>query len=170
MNPEIVIHPFNQSDWSDISRIYKEGIATGMATFETQVPDWNQWDQSHIKSCRLKAVINNQIVGWAALAPTSKRDVYKGVVEVSIYITSKSRNLGIGKLLLAKLIEESEQKGFWTLQAGIFSNNTASIKLHTSLGFRIIGYREKIGKLKDIWYDNTILERRSKLPQGQVSE
>ncbi|AXT51650.1 N-acetyltransferase family protein [Aquimarina sp. BL5] len=162
MNPEIVIQPFNQSDWSHISRIYKEGIATGMATFETQVPDWDQWDQTHTRSCRLKAVINNEIVGWVALAPASKRDIYKGVAEVSIYITSKYHNLGIGKLLLTKLIEESEQEGFWTLQAGIFSNNTASIKLHTSLGFRIVGYREKIGKLQGTWYDNTILERRSK--------
>lgn len=162
MNPEIVIQPFNQQDWSYISRIYKEGIATGMATFETQVPDWDQWDQTHTRSCRLKAVINNEIVGWAALAPASKREIYKGVAEVSIYITSKYRNLGIGKLLLTKLIEESEREGFWTLQAGIFSNNTASIKLHTSLGFRIVGYRENIGKLQGTWYDNTILERRSK--------
>ncbi|WP_299258509.1 GNAT family N-acetyltransferase [uncultured Aquimarina sp.] len=162
MNPETTIQHFNQPDWSHISRIYKEGITTGMATFETQVPDWSQWDQTHIRSCRLKAIINDEIVGWAALTSTSKRNVYKGVAEVSIYITSKCRNLGVGKLLLAKLIEESEQEGFWTLQAGIFSNNTASIKLHTSLGFRIIGYREKIGKLKTVWYDNTILERRSK--------
>ncbi|MFD2563877.1 GNAT family N-acetyltransferase [Aquimarina rubra] len=153
---------FDQSDWTDVSRIYKEGINTGIATFETKVPVWEQWNQTHIQSCRLKAVLNNEIVGWAALAPTSKREVYKGVAEVSIYITSKYRNLGIGKLLLTKLIEDSEQEGFWTLQAGIFSNNTASIQLHTSLGFRIIGYREKVGKLQETWYDNTILERRSK--------
>ncbi|WP_299433118.1 GNAT family N-acetyltransferase [uncultured Aquimarina sp.] len=163
MNSQIEIQSFNQSDWSHISRIYKEGIATGMATFETQVPDWDQWDQTHIRSCRLKAVINNEIVGWAALAPTSKREVYKGVAEVSIYITSNRRNLGIGKLLLTKLIEESEKEGFWTLQAGIFSNNIASIQLHISLGFRVIGYREKVGRLHKDWFDNTILERRSKI-------
>ncbi|WP_299221093.1 GNAT family N-acetyltransferase [uncultured Aquimarina sp.] len=162
MNSKIKIQSFNQSDWSYIAKIYKEGIDTGIATFETNVPDWNQWNQSHSKSCRLKAVLKNEIIGWAALSPVSNRDVYSGVAEVSIYITSKYRNFGIGKLLLAKLIEESEQEGFWTLQAGIFSNNAASIKLHTSLGFRIIGYREKVGKLQETWHDNTILERRSK--------
>ncbi|MHA7055785.1 N-acetyltransferase family protein [Aquimarina sp. M1] len=156
------IKPFNQSDWSDISRIYKEGIDTGIATFETTVPVWEQWNRSHIKSCRLKAVINKEIVGWTALTPISKREVYKGVAEVSIYITSKYQNFGIGKLLLANLIEQSEKEGFWTLQAGIFSENKASIILHSALGFRIIGYREKIGKLNQKWYDNTILERRSK--------
>ncbi|MDH7447509.1 GNAT family N-acetyltransferase [Aquimarina sp. 2201CG14-23] len=162
MNTEINIQPFNQSDWPDIARIYKEGIETGMATFETSIPTWRAWDNIHTKPCRLKAVLNAEIVGWAALGPVSTRDVYRGVAEVSIYITSKYRNLGIGKLLLEELIEVSEKEGFWTLQAGIFSNNIASIRLHTSLGFRIIGYREKVGKLNQTWYDNTVLERRSK--------
>ncbi len=162
MNESLQIAHFTQADWPEIAEIYKEGIATGIATFETVVPFWETWDASHHKSCRLKAVSAHKIVGWAALSPTSKREVYKGVAEVSIYITSTYRNLGIGALLLSKLIEESEAVGFWTLQAGIFSNNQASIKLHKSLGFREIGYREKIGKLNDIWYDNTILERRSK--------
>ncbi|SEM06094.1 phosphinothricin acetyltransferase [Aquimarina amphilecti] len=162
MKSKIEILTFSEEDWQDIAKIYKEGIDTGMATFETRIPKWEQWNQVHIGSCRLKAVLNNEIIGWAALAPVSTRDVYRGVAEISIYITSNRRNLGIGKLLLTKLIEESEKKGFWTLQAGIFSNNKASIDLHTSLGFRVIGYREKIGKLSNIWYDNTILERRSK--------
>ncbi|MBW1298489.1 GNAT family N-acetyltransferase [Aquimarina litoralis] len=162
MIAKVEITSFTEQDWPDISTIYKEGIDTGLATFETKIPEWDRWNQSHINSCRLKAVINNETVGWAALSPTSSRKVYKGVAEVSIYITSKHRNLGIGRLLLASLIEESEKEGFWTLQAGIFSNNHASIKLHTTLGFRIIGFREKIGKLNNIWYDNTILERRSK--------
>ena len=163
MNSQIKILTFNEVDWQDIAKIYKEGMATGMATFETSIPNWDQWNQTHIPACRLKAVLNNKIIGWAALAPTSKREVYKGVAEVSIYITSNCRNLGVGKLLLSKLIEESEKEGFWTLQAGIFSNNLASIQLHVSLGFRVIGYREKVGKLNQIWYDNTILERRSKI-------
>ncbi|AXT57621.1 N-acetyltransferase family protein [Aquimarina sp. AD1] len=162
MKSKIEILTFSEEDWQDIAKIYKEGIDTGMATFETKIPKWEQWNQVHIRSCRLKAVLNNEIIGWAALAPVSTRDVYRGVAEISIYITSNRRNLGVGKLLLTKLIEESEKKGFWTLQAGIFSNNKASIHLHTSLGFRVIGYREKIGKLSNIWYDNTILERRSK--------
>ncbi|MEW7289174.1 GNAT family N-acetyltransferase [Aquimarina sp. 2304DJ70-9] len=162
MKPNIQIAAFTKTDWPVISTIYKEGMDTQMATFETQVPTWEVWHASHIKSCRLKAIIKDEIAGWAALSPTSKREVYKGVAEVSIYITSKYRNLGIGKLLLSKLIEKSEAEGFWTLQAGIFSNNIASIAMHKSLGFREIGYREKVGKLNDIWYNNTILERRSK--------
>ncbi len=162
MKPKIEILAFNEKDWQDIAKIYKEGIDTGIATFETKIPKWEQWNQAHIQSCRLKAVLNNEIIGWVALAPVSTRDVYKGVAEVSIYITSNRRNLGVGKLLLTKLIKESEQNGFWTLQAGIFSINNTSIHLHTSLGFRVIGYREKVGKLSNTWYDNTILERRSK--------
>ncbi len=162
MQNKVQIQNFDQNDWISISKIYKEGINTGIATFETEIPDWNQWDHSHISSCRLKAVRNTKIVGWAALSPTSKRKVYTGVAEVSIYITSKRRNIGVGKLLLEKLIFESEKGGFWTLQASIFTKNKASIGLHKSLGFREIGYREKIGKLHDIWHDNVILERRSK--------
>ncbi len=162
MNTSIQITYFTEAEWPTISTIYKEGIDTKMATFETRIPSWKTWDMSHIKSCRLKAIIKDEIAGWAALSPTSKREVYKGVAEVSIYITSRFRNLGVGKLLLSRLIEESEAEGFWTLQASIFSNNIASIALHTSLGFREVGYREKVGKLDDIWYDNTILERRSK--------
>ncbi|MBQ4818933.1 GNAT family N-acetyltransferase [Aquimarina sp. MMG016] len=163
MNNNIQIQSFTESDWDEIAKIYKEGIETGRATFETKVPAWAQWNASHITSCRLKAsIVGDKIVGWAALSPTSKREVYKGVAEVSIYITPKHQNIGLGKLLLSRLIEESETCGFWTLQAGIFSNNLPSIALHKSLGFREIGYREKIGKLHGIWYDNTILERRSK--------
>ncbi|WP_281987849.1 GNAT family N-acetyltransferase [Aquimarina aggregata] len=163
MVSNIKIAYFNQNDWSQIATIYKEGIDTGIATFETQIPTWEQWDIAHITSCRIKAVLHDKVVGWAALTPTSKREVYKGVAEVSIYITSKCRNLGVGKLLLSQLINESEKHGFWTLQASIFSLNIPSINLHKSLGFREIGYREKVGKLDNIWYDNTILERRSTL-------
>jgi len=146
MNSNIQIEHFSKSDWYEISTIYQEGIATGIATFETKVPSWETWDTTHTVSCRLKAIVNQEIAGWAA----------------SIYITTKFRNLGIGTLLLSALIKESESAGFWTLQAGIFSQNKASIVLHKSLGFREIGFREKIGKLNNIWYDNTILERRSK--------
>jgi len=163
MNTKIEITPFDHTNWPSIAKIYKEGIDTQMATFETQIPAWEVWDNSHLKSCRLKAVFEDTLVGWAALSPTSKREVYKGVAEVSIYITSSHRNLGIGSLLLSQLIKESEIQGFWTLQASIFSQNKSSIALHKSQGFREIGYREKIAKLNDIWYDNTILERRSNL-------
>lgn len=155
--------PFTEKDWITISQIYKEGITTGMATFETQIPTWNDWNALHIKTCRIKAISNNILIGWAALSPVSKREVYKGVAEISIYISTNYRKLGVGKILLTQLINESEKAGFWTLQAGIFSHNKASIALHKSLGFREIGYREKIAKLNNIWYDNTILERRSKI-------
>ncbi|WP_438710444.1 N-acetyltransferase family protein [Aquimarina muelleri] len=155
--------PFTKQDWIAVSQIYKEGIATGIATFETQIPTWNDWNALHIKTCRIKAFNDNTIIGWTALSPTSKRNTYKGVAEISIYISTKHRNLGIGKILLEKLINESEKAGFWSLQASIFSDNKASIALHKSLGFREIGYREKIGKLNNIWYDNTILERRSEI-------
>ena len=162
MSTDIAISNFTHQDWSVISEIYRQGIATGIATFETQIPSWEQWDATHINSCRFKAEMNNEIVGWAALSPVSKREVYRGVAEVSIYIASDFRKLGIGKLLLQHLIKESEAEGFWTLQAGIFSQNKASIALHKALGFREIGFREKVAKLHDIWYDNTLLERRSK--------
>ena len=162
MSANITITNFTQEDWPVISEIYRQGIATGIATFETQIPSWEQWDATHITSCRLKAEMNNEITGWAALSPASKREVYRGVAEVSIYIASKFRKLGIGKLLLQHLIKESEAQGFWTLQAGIFSQNKTSIALHKALGFREIGFREKVAKLHDIWYDNTLLERRSK--------
>lgn len=163
MNQTVLISNFTQQDWPYIAEIYKEGIKTNMATFETEIPNWKQWNNTHIQACRLKAVQNDIVIGWAALSPTSKRDVYQGVAEVSIYITSKYRNLGIGKLLLSNLINQSEKEGFWTLQASIFSQNASSIALHESQGFRVIGFREKIGKLHDNWYDNTILERRSKI-------
>ncbi|SHJ67185.1 GNAT family N-acetyltransferase [Aquimarina spongiae] len=162
MSTDIAISNFTHQDWLVISEIYRQGIATGIATFETQIPSWEQWDATHITSCRFKAEMNNEIAGWAALSPVSKREVYRGVAEVSIYIASNFRKLGIGKLLLQYLIKESEAEGFWTLQAGIFSQNKASIALHKALGFREIGFREKVAKLHDIWYDNTLLERRSK--------
>ncbi|WP_108867478.1 GNAT family N-acetyltransferase [Aquimarina aquimarini] len=163
MNNSIKIKKITKQDWPSISAIYQEGIDTGIATFETKVPTWKNWNISHIKPCRFKAIIDNCIAGWIALSPASKRKVYQGVAEISIYITSEYRGLGIGRLLLSSAIEESENVGIWTLQAGIFSQNKASISLHTSLGFRIIGYREKIAQLNGIWYDNTILERRSNI-------
>ncbi|WP_025741270.1 GNAT family N-acetyltransferase [Aquimarina pacifica] len=163
MTQTLDIATFSEQDWPVISAIYKEGITTGQATFETKVPTWKLWNTTHLTSCRLKATLNNNTVGWAALSPVSKREVYHGVAEVSIYITSKLRGFGIGKLLLSTLIKKSEQEGFWSLQASIFSQNKVSIALHKSLGFREIGYKEKIAKLNNTWYDNTILERRSKL-------
>ncbi|MBR9853176.1 MAG: N-acetyltransferase [Algicola sp.] len=149
------------SDWSDVSRIYLEGISTGFATFETQSPSHEQWNKAHIKECRLVAEQDGIIMGWAALSPVSSRCVYGGVGEVSVYIAHLSRGKGVGKLLMLQLITESEKAGFWTIQSGIFPENTASIKLHEKVGFRYIGKRERIGKVNGVWKDNLLFEKRS---------
>jgi phosphinothricin acetyltransferase len=150
-------------DWDAVKTIYESGIATGIATFETAAAEWEHWNMSHLVFGRLIAVVENVVVGWAALSNVSGRCVYGGVAEVSVYVADKHKGMGIGKKLLNHLIEESEVNGIWTLQAGIFTENIASIKLHEAVGFRVIGYRDKIGKLKNTWKDNLILERRSKI-------
>ncbi|MBW8242958.1 GNAT family N-acetyltransferase [Muricauda oceani] len=157
----MIVRTMNASDWEDVSRIYLEGIATGFATFETKAPSYDQWDSAHTKQCRLVAESDGEILGWAALSPVSSRCVYGGVGEVSVYISDKSRGKGIGKLLMQHLIEESEKAGLWTIQSGIFPENTASIKLHEKAGFRYIGKRERVGKIHGIWKDNLLFERRS---------
>jgi phosphinothricin acetyltransferase len=126
------------------------------------VPSYDVWNEKFIKTCRLVAVDGNLVVGFAVLSQVSKREVYKGVAEVTIYITESQRGKGIGRQLLDALVFESENEGFWTLQAGIFSLNEASIELHKKCGFRIVGLREKIGKRNSIWHDNVLMERRSK--------
>lgn len=147
--------------WLEVAKIYEQGIATGNATFQTHAPEWEHWDQSHAAQVRLVAVNNENVSGWAAISTVSNRPVYSGVGEVSVYIDPAFQGRGVGKLLLEQLIALSEQHGFWTLQAGIFPENTASLKLHASLGFRIIGRREKIGKMNNVWRDTVLLERRS---------
>lgn len=150
-------------DWKIVKIIYESGIATGVATFETSAPIWENWNSGHLQFGRFVATIENEIVGWTALSPVSSRCVYGGVAEISVYVSETHRGKGVGKLLLNNLIINSEQNGIWTLQAGIFTDNIASVQLHESVGFRVIGHREKIGKLKDKWKDNFILERRSKI-------
>lgn len=152
------------ADWQEVSRIYLEGIATGFATFETSAPSYEAWNDAHMSSCRLVAAIDEEkIAGWAALSPVSSRCVYGGVAEVSVYVGSDSRGKGIGKLLMATLIKESEAEGLWTIQSGIFPENESSIELHKKMGFRYIGKREKVGKLHGVWKDNLLFERRSKI-------
>lgn len=148
-------------DWPQVAAIYSEGIATGHATFETTAPSFAVWDQSHLSAPRLVARQNELIAGWAALSPVSRRDVYRGVAEVSVYVSAASRGSGIGRLLLAALIDESEQNGIWTLQAGIFPENPASLALHRACGFRDVGRRERIAKMNGVWRDTLLLERRS---------
>jgi L-amino acid N-acyltransferase YncA len=149
--------------WEVVKRIYEEGIATGNATFQTSAPSWEEWNKDHLTTARFIAVDNHEILGWAALTPVSGRCVYAGVAEVSVYVAALARSKGVGKKLLEALINASEQNNLWTLQAGIFPENTASIKLHEANGFRIIGTREKIGKMNGVWRDTVLLERRSKV-------
>ncbi|UJH68695.1 GNAT family N-acetyltransferase [Allomuricauda sp. SCSIO 65647] len=159
----MTIRKMTKKDWPSVAQIYAEGIATGLATFESEVPDYGSWNASHTDSCRLIAEQEGNVVGWAALSPVSSRCVYGGVGEVSVYVGKDSRGHGIGKLLLQELIIGSEAEGYWTLQSGIFPENEASIKLHEKLGFRFLGKRERIGKtLNGIWKDNLLFERRSK--------
>ena len=129
-----------------VSKIYAEGITTGIATFETKVPSFEVWNNKFIKKCRLVAEINDQVIGFAVLSKVSKRKVYNGVAEVTVYIAQDERGKGFGKRLLEALVYDSEKEGFWTLQAGVFSTNKASIELHKKCGFRVVGVREKIGK------------------------
>ncbi len=147
--------------WPAVRRIYLEGIATGNGTFEIEAPSWEKWDSSHLPNCRLVAQEESKVLGWAALSPVSSRRVYAGVAEVSVYVAEAARGRGIGKSLLSALIDSSEDRGLWTLQAGIFPENAVSIALHKSLGFREVGRRERIGKMGDQWRDVVLLERRS---------
>ena len=147
--------------WKPVRKIYEEGIATGNATFQTSSPSWEEWDKAHSAKPRLVAVDNNEVMGWAALTPVSGRCVYAGVGEVSVYVRAAARGKGIGKKLLLALIEESEKENFWTLQAGIFPENTTSLSIHEACGFRIIGTRERIGQINGVWRDTVLLEKRS---------
>jgi L-amino acid N-acyltransferase YncA len=148
-------------DWEYVAQIYFEGIQTGNATFQLDKPTYEEWDFEHLKQCRIVAVANNQIIGWVALTPVSGRCIYAGVAEVSIYVSDNHRGHKVGASLLNKLILESEIEKLWTLQAGIFPENIPSIKLHERLGFREVGYREKIGKINGIWRNSLLFERRS---------
>lgn len=155
------IEVLSPADWPSVARIYAEGIATGDATFETDVPAWETWDAAHLPHSRFVARDADGIVGWAALSPVSERCAYGGVAEVSVYVADGRRGRGIGHRLLAALVASSEAAGIWTLQAGIFPENEASIGLHRRHGFRTVGVRERLGRLGDRWRDVVLLERRS---------
>jgi L-amino acid N-acyltransferase YncA len=160
-NISLEIRPMLPSDWPTVRAIYREGIDTGNATFEEQPPDWEEWDSAHLRDGRLVAVLEGRVVAWASLTSVSGRCVYAGVAEASIYIAAAMRGKGIGGELMETLIKESEEKGYWTLQAGIFPENEASMALHQKYGFRIIGVRERLGKMDERWRDVMLLERRS---------
>ena len=177
-----VIETMRPEDWPAVRVIYLEGIATGNATFETEAPSWDAWDTAHAREPRLIARESSEagragapaafgaardprgaILGWAALTPVSGRCVYAGVGDLSVYVATSARGRGLGKALLKALVTESERAGIWTLQAGIFPENEASLALHRSCGFREVGRRERIGKMNGVWRDVMLLERRSQI-------
>lgn len=149
------------ADWPAVRAIYLEGIATGNATFETEAPPWEVWDQKQLAAPRLVARDGGEVLGWAALSRVSARDCYRGVCEVSVYVASSGRGRGVGRQLLGALVAGAEEAGIWTLQASIFPENEASIALHERCGFRIVGRRERIARLNGMWRDTLLLERRS---------
>jgi phosphinothricin acetyltransferase len=159
----VEIRDLRPLDWPEVARIYEEGIGTGDATFELDVPSWAAWDAAHLPEHRLVVSLDGEVVGWAALSPVSERACYEGVAEHSIYIAERMRGLGFGRQLLAVLISSSETGGIWTLQSGIFPENAASLALHASLGFRVVGVRERLGRRHGAWRDVLLLERRSEV-------
>ena len=155
-----MIDRMTPDDWERVRSIYLEGIRGGNATFETDAPSWEKWDEGHLPIGRLVMRDEAEVLGWAALSPVSKRAVYRGVVEVTVYVAECDRGKGIGRALLEALIAESEKNGIWTLQASIFPENTASIELHLRCGFREVGRRERIAMLNGVWRDTLLFERR----------
>ena len=159
----ISVRDLRPGDWPEVARIFREGIATGNATFETAVPSWAAWDTAHVADHRLVAERNGLVVGWIALVPVSPRECYAGVAEVSAYVGERARGKGVGAELLAALVESSEPAGIWTLETGVFPENETSLRLLQRFGFRIVGTRERIGRLHGIWRDVVFLERRSEV-------
>ncbi len=143
-----------------MAAIFAEGIATGVATFETAVPTWDAWDAAHLPEHRLVAELDGDVAGWVALVPYSRREVYSGVGEESVYVAERARGRGVGRALLEAVIESARAGGLWTLQAGIFPENAASLAVHHALGFREVGVRERIGRLDGVWRDVVLLELR----------
>ena len=158
---DLELKKMKDEDWPAVREIYLAGIATGEATFETEPPDWSDWNAAHLVPGRIVAQQEGQVIGWAALSPVSGRCVYAGVAEVSVYVAVEARGRDVGRALLMELCDQSEMQGLWTLQAGIFPENKASLALHRGCGFRQVGRRERIGKMDGHWRDVILMERRS---------
>lgn len=159
-SPRCAVGPLERADWPAVAAIYEEGIRTGNATFETEVPSFEEWDASH-PTHRLVAKVDGAVVGWAALSPVSRRACYAGVVENSVYVAAEARGQGVGRALLDRLIRDAEAAGIWTIQTSIFPENTPSLALHERCGFRRVGTRERIARLDGVWRDTVLMERRS---------
>jgi L-amino acid N-acyltransferase YncA len=160
---QVAIAALGPGDWDDVARIYAEGIETRLATFETEVPSWQAWDRAHLPEHRFTAREDGRAAGWAALAPVSSRCVYVGVAEVSVYVAAGARGRGVGTALLSALVASSEAGGVWTLEAGILPENEASVRMHERCGFRVVGRRERLGRMDGEWRDVLLLERRSRV-------
>jgi L-amino acid N-acyltransferase YncA len=157
----VEIHTLRADDWPAVAEIWSAGIATGNATFETEVPSWDEFERTRLPGHRLVAVEGDEVVGWAALTPTSSRECYAGVAENSVYVASGARGQGVGLALLGALVAGAEKAGIWTIQTSVFPENEASLALHLRVGFRVVGRRERIAQLGGLWRDTLLLERRS---------
>jgi L-amino acid N-acyltransferase YncA len=157
----LAIEPLRAEHWEAVARIYAEGIATGDATLETEVPDWAAWDESHLPDQRFVAMHDGRVVGWVAATPVSGLCVFGGVVEDSVYVAAEVRGTGVGRKLLDHLVASTERAGIWTIEAGILPENEASIRVHERAGFELVGRRKRLGNLNGIWRDVLLLERRS---------
>jgi phosphinothricin acetyltransferase len=158
---EMTIDAMAAGDWPAVRAIYEEGIATGLGTFETAAPPWDDWNAARLPHSRLVVRDHGQVIAWAALSPVSTRACYAGVAEVGIYVAASARRKGVGRALLQALIDSAEQHGIWTLQGSTFAENAASISVQQRCGFRLVGRRERIGKRDGLWRDTVLLERRS---------
>ena len=158
--PPATFRPLSEDDWPAVAEIYWDGMRSGLATFETEVPSWDVWDAAHPADFRLVAVLDDEVVGWAALSPVSTRLCYAGVVENSVYVAERARGVGIGRQLLEQLFRRARLAGIWTIQCSIFPENRASLVLHERCGFRVVGTRERIAKRDGIWRDTVLLEVR----------
>ena len=158
----VEIRDLRPGDWPEVSRIFEEGIRAG-GTFATEAPSWEAWDAAH--TVRVVAEADGEVVGWAALEPTSSRRVYRGVARSAVYVAESARGHGVGRTLMDGLIARSERAGIWTLEAGLFPENAASLALHLTVGFRIVGVREHLGQRDGVWRDVLLLERRSEVIQ-----